>query len=186
MRDYQTETAMNVADLIQVLLELDQQVISPRPSSWGKAAELVARLAGCSEGRLANALFGDWRDIDLSQVRQRAPRELRQPTLDRITAESSDERLRAHLKGIINHFYEFSDVPGCSGLSERIDAADSYLKRLETPAPVGQEDVIPGPPSPPRPKCGRCGHRYEDHERRGLRCTAELCECQSYVFPEVG
>jgi hypothetical protein len=37
------------------------------------------------------------------------------------------DRLRTMLEGIVNNFYEFSDQPGCPGLSERIDAAHRYL-----------------------------------------------------------
>lgn len=75
---------MTVADLINVCLELDQQIVSPRPSEWGKAAELVRDLAEHAEPSMRDPKrFGEWEDIDLSPVRCRAPRELDQPTIDR-------------------------------------------------------------------------------------------------------
>ncbi len=74
---------MTVADIINVLLELDQQVISPRPSEWGKAAELVRDLAEAAEPSMRDPKrFGPWEEIDLSSVHQRAPREIDQPTLN--------------------------------------------------------------------------------------------------------
>jgi hypothetical protein len=76
---------MTVADLINVLLELDQQVIHPRPSEWGKAAELVHALAVAAEPNVCNP--GPWKDIDMSSVRRRSPQEIRQPTLDQWQAK---------------------------------------------------------------------------------------------------
>lgn len=84
---------MNAEQLIKVLLELDQQVIHPRPSSWGKAAELVMNLAAHAERSLRrdglSELLGDYESVDLSSVRRRAPKDLDQPTLDAIMAEQS-------------------------------------------------------------------------------------------------
>lgn len=84
---------MTVADLIKVLLEMDQQVISPRPSVLGVSAKLVAVLAEHAEPSLRRPdLMGDWRSVDLSSVERQAPRELDQPYLhlafevDRLTA----------------------------------------------------------------------------------------------------
>lgn len=76
---------MNAAQLIRVLLELDRQVVSPRPSAWGEAAELVALLADHAARTCADSeLFGDWRDVDLSGVRGPAPQRLTQPETDAI------------------------------------------------------------------------------------------------------
>lgn len=79
---------VTAADLIRILLELDQQVICPRPSAWGLAAELVATLVEHAEPSLRNtAALGDWRSVDLTGVRRPAPRELSQPTVEALTAE---------------------------------------------------------------------------------------------------
>jgi hypothetical protein len=86
---------VTVADLIRVLLELDQQIISPRPSSWGVAAELVHALAEHAEPTLRPGpgpdIFADWDKVDLSQVKRRAPRDLNQPMLDAILSETTHE-----------------------------------------------------------------------------------------------
>lgn len=81
---------ITAADLIRVLLELDQQVICPRPSAWGLSAELVGRLALIADLNPAvsepGPLLGNYQSIDLSPVRRPAPRgELRHPTVDRLT-----------------------------------------------------------------------------------------------------
>lgn len=84
---------MTAEQLIRLLLEFDQQVISPRPSSWGEAAELVADL--CRHAEVTSVYWpiepmrlGDWRSVDLSAVRRRAPVELDQPVLDKIMEET--------------------------------------------------------------------------------------------------
>lgn len=78
--------AVTVADLLRFLLIFDRQVISPRPSTWGLAAELVHALAEHAEPSLREPdRFGDWREVDLSGVNPRAPRELSHPPLDRLT-----------------------------------------------------------------------------------------------------
>jgi hypothetical protein len=83
-------TNIDAASLIRLLLELDQQVIHPRPSAWGQAAELVATLCMHAEGSLARsapALLGDWEAVDLSGVNRRPPQRLDQPTLDAILSK---------------------------------------------------------------------------------------------------
>lgn len=78
---------MTAADLIRVLLELDQQCLTARPSAWGRAAELVATLCDHAEPSLRDPkAMGDWRSVDLAPARRRAPRELNQPVLDAIQA----------------------------------------------------------------------------------------------------
>jgi hypothetical protein len=79
---------MTAADLIRVLLELDQQVCHPRPSEWGKAAAIVHTLAAHAESSLPNPkILGDWKAIDLTSISRPAPRVLHQPTLDTIQSE---------------------------------------------------------------------------------------------------
>lgn len=87
---------MTAADLLKVLLELDQQCLTSRPSPWGKAAEVLQYMCDHCSGELRNSqggidpfpsdLLGDWRSVDLSVVRKPAPRQLSQPTLDAIQA----------------------------------------------------------------------------------------------------
>lgn len=80
---------MTAADLIRVLLELDQQVIHPRPSEWGKAAAIVHTLAMHAEPSLRDPkVLGDWEAIDMTPISRPAPRVLSQPILDTIQSES--------------------------------------------------------------------------------------------------
>lgn len=61
---------MTAADVIRMLLEMDQQCISGRPSVVGRAAEIVQALCEHAEGSLRDpALLGDYQQIDLSPVR---------------------------------------------------------------------------------------------------------------------
>jgi hypothetical protein len=89
---------MTVADVIRMLLEMDQQFISGRPSALGRAAEIVQTLARHAEPSLRNpALMGDWESIDLSPVRSwRTSKELWQPTMG--LAEEND-KLRSDIDG---------------------------------------------------------------------------------------
>jgi hypothetical protein len=59
---------MTAANVIRLLLELDQFVISPRPSFYGEAAEAVRSLCDHAEGDL-----GDYQAIDMSAARNDAP-----------------------------------------------------------------------------------------------------------------
>jgi hypothetical protein len=59
---------MSAADVIRLLLELDQFVISPRPSVYGEAAEAVRSL--CDH---APVDLGDYQAIDMSAVRNDVP-----------------------------------------------------------------------------------------------------------------
>lgn len=43
-----------------------------------------------------------------------------------------NEQARSHLRGIVDHWYEFSDQPGCAGLDERMSHAHDFLYRGET------------------------------------------------------
>lgn len=71
------------ADLMRVLLDLDKQWLTSRPSPWGAAAELVALLCEHAEPSLRRPdVMGDWRTVDLSGVRKPAPRDFHQPDLD--------------------------------------------------------------------------------------------------------
>jgi hypothetical protein len=64
---------MTVKDLLELLLELDDQVICPRPSAWLKAAQLVRDLAEHAEPSLrCPEAFGDgWDLVDVSDTRKR-------------------------------------------------------------------------------------------------------------------
>ncbi len=79
---------MTAADLIRVLLELDQQVCHPRPSEWGKAAALVYSLAAHAERSLPDRkVLGDWEDINLTSILRPAPQVPDQPVLKAIQSE---------------------------------------------------------------------------------------------------
>ena len=137
---------MTAADLIRVLLELDQQYVSPRPSSWGRAAELVHRLAAYYEGNEADSpeaqrLLGDWRSIDLSQVRGKAPRELSQPTVDLIREverlKTENESLRKTLDARTAGLEKKGDLArwqaeGLDALSVRILGLQEEVVRLRS------------------------------------------------------
>lgn len=87
---------MTAADVIRMLLEMDQQCISGRPSALGRAAAIVATLCEHAEPSLRRPdLLGDWAAIDLSAIKARAPREMDQPTM--ALAEEVD-RLRLDLE----------------------------------------------------------------------------------------
>ena len=59
---------MTAANVIRLLLELDQFVISPRPSLYGEVAEAVRSLCDHAEGDL-----GDYQAIDTSAARNDTP-----------------------------------------------------------------------------------------------------------------
>ena len=80
--------SITAKDLISVCLELDQQVISPRPSHGGEMALLVATLCDHAEGSLRDDRLGDWRCVDLSSARKRPNGKLNQPTLDALERNS--------------------------------------------------------------------------------------------------
>jgi len=87
---------ISVKQLLELLLELDQQVISPRPSTWGEAAQLVATLARHAEERWESPTctwvtqkpvwLRGWRDVNLSTVNDHAADNLFQPVLDELTS----------------------------------------------------------------------------------------------------
>jgi len=61
---------MTVETVLRMLLDMDAQCLTGRPSACGLAAEVVAQLAGHAEGSLRDpAAFGDWRAVHLKQVR---------------------------------------------------------------------------------------------------------------------
>jgi hypothetical protein len=89
---------MTAADVIRMLMEMDQQFISGRPSPLGRAALLVALLCEHAGPSLRRPdLMGDWESIDLSPVRRRTTGRAGQPTMD-LAAEN--DRLRAALHRI--------------------------------------------------------------------------------------
>ncbi len=75
---------MTAADVIRVMLELDQQCLTSRPSAWGKGAEIVRQLCILADCPGRRDLLGDWESIDISVAFRPATRELNQPTLDTI------------------------------------------------------------------------------------------------------
>ncbi len=98
---------MTVATLINILLELDQQWISLRPSEWGKAAELVRDLAEAAEPSMRDPdKFGPWEDIDLSPVLRQAPRDLDQPALDELQARSRPRTVIRRAGGKFDIFFD--------------------------------------------------------------------------------
>jgi hypothetical protein len=78
---------MTPADVIQIMLELDQQQIRPRPSAWGKAAMIVRDLCFHAEGSFRGPM-GDLDSLDMGAVHCPAPQTLNQPLTDRIIRET--------------------------------------------------------------------------------------------------
>lgn len=71
---------MRVKELIQLMLELDDQVLHPRPSPWLVAAQLLHDLASHSEGSLRRGngpdIYGDgWESVNVSSDRPVGDRE---------------------------------------------------------------------------------------------------------------
>ncbi len=75
---------MKAEKVLRLLLELDQQVISPRPSIFWEAADTVAELCSASEGILRDGTLDGWNQIDLSPFLRPAPVKLSQPIIDEI------------------------------------------------------------------------------------------------------
>lgn len=67
---------MTVKKLMQVMLELDDLVVHPRPSTWLRAAQLIGDLATHAEGSLRNHdVFGDgWAQMNVADGRGRNDR----------------------------------------------------------------------------------------------------------------
>ncbi len=104
---------MTAESLMRVLLDLDQQWLTSRPSPWGNAAVLIARLCDAAEDRIGlrdpsqiPKVLGNWRDVDLSVVDQPSPRELSQPHLDALTASPELTAIASWLT------YTLPDSPG--------------------------------------------------------------------------
>jgi hypothetical protein len=70
---------MTAANVIRLLLELDQFILSPRPSLYGEAAEAVRALCNRAD---AEADLGDYEAIDMSAVVNDAPWTPDTPILD--------------------------------------------------------------------------------------------------------
>ena len=67
---------MTVKELIELMLEIDDQIVHPRPSQWLFAAQLIHELATHAEGSLRRGLgpdiFGDgWEDVNVASDRKR-------------------------------------------------------------------------------------------------------------------
>ena len=81
---------INAEQIIQILLELDQQWLTSRPSPWGEAAVLVRTLCIHAEPSLRNEkLLGDYNSVDMSQVRRHHAPPLNQPLLTAIMEEQA-------------------------------------------------------------------------------------------------
>lgn len=81
---------MNGEQLIRILLELDQQWLTSRPSPWGEAAELVRTLCIHADPSLRNqSRLGDYGSVDMSQVRRHHAPPLNQPLLTAIMDEEA-------------------------------------------------------------------------------------------------
>ena len=79
---------MTAEKLIRLLLELDQQVVSPRPSDFGLAARLVKRMAyACLGDYIDSDKLGKFWEVDATAVDLPVPRDLHQPVLDEIQAK---------------------------------------------------------------------------------------------------
>lgn len=74
--------------IIKLLLELDQQCLAPRPSTWGEAADIVYDLCCHASGSYRGDM-GEWVSIDMALVRSAAPRQLDQPILDSIQSQAA-------------------------------------------------------------------------------------------------
>lgn len=95
---------MTAADVIRMLLEMDQQFVSGRPSTMARAAEIVQALCIHAQGSAPTGLLGDYQSIDLGPVRaKRVSGELWQPVMD-LAAEN--EKLRDDL----DHFRTLVEI----------------------------------------------------------------------------
>ena len=63
---------MQVKDLIKMMLEMDDQIVCPRPSSFLRAARLIHKLAEAAEPVIRDLeVFGDgWEEINISSNRK--------------------------------------------------------------------------------------------------------------------
>lgn len=71
---------MTVKELIQLTLELDDQMVDPRPSQWLFVAQLIHELATHAEPSLRRGsgpdIFGDgWECVNVASGRKRYDRE---------------------------------------------------------------------------------------------------------------
>jgi hypothetical protein len=92
---------ITLADMLKLCVELDQQMLTSRPSAWGVMAEKIKWLAEAAEMQLRTGLrdpfWLNWENVDLSPVRdKRARRGLDQTTLTLIEEiDAANERVAA-------------------------------------------------------------------------------------------
>jgi hypothetical protein len=66
-------TPLPAAHLIRLLLDLDSQFMSGRPSTFARAIVTVAKLCAHAEGSLRSGLLDGWQDVDISQIHESRP-----------------------------------------------------------------------------------------------------------------
>ena len=64
---------MPAVDVLKLLLELDAQFISGRPSPFAKAIATITMLCSHAEGSLRNGLLDGWQYVDVSQIHKPRP-----------------------------------------------------------------------------------------------------------------
>jgi hypothetical protein len=145
---------MNVADVLRLLLELDQQMVSHRPSHFGQAAEIVATLAdGIDPDILRDShLLDGWVAVDLKTVRKPISRELKQPTL---AMAGEIDQLRDDLDAVLNLVvrpfrgkWEASNGPRT--VEKYLTRAVAVMKTLEAARKLAKEEAAGlgvGPPT---------------------------------------
>jgi hypothetical protein len=101
---------MTAERLMQLLLELDQQYISGRPSPFGEAALLVRDM--CRKGdAMPRSELGDWESVEMSQVRAYRPPLLNQPILSEIERQHAALRVCQRLIEVRAYCNEHGDMP---------------------------------------------------------------------------
>lgn len=88
---------MTAADTMKLLLDMDEQIISPRPSHFGRAAMTIFKLADKLAQHTPDAPeLGKYLDVDLTPVTQynRTPSEKATLTLAEETERLASENAR--------------------------------------------------------------------------------------------
>ena len=68
-----TVTLMPVVDLLNMLLEMDAQFISGRPSPFARAIATITMLCSHAEGSLRTGLIDGWQRVDVSRIHKSRP-----------------------------------------------------------------------------------------------------------------
>ncbi len=64
---------MPAVDLLKMLLEMDAQFISGRPSPFAGAIVTITMLCSHAEGSLRSGLIDGWQHVDVSQIHKSRP-----------------------------------------------------------------------------------------------------------------